>query len=296
MRRRQGFTLIELMIVIAIIAALAAVLLPALSGIVERMRFVSCSANLNGLGKQMGMYDKDQEGKFPAIRKHESATDCPDDPARVTATDSGNPAPWITTKTMARYTTDSTTDLSPLQGSTGFGMQWWVPMQEVWPLIVAGAGPDMFHCPADVGWRARPEKDRAGTNLKAYGWTNGNQYSYGIQWPFAGLTDGATVTPANLAVPYGKKVPARLVVFADQNPGGPVGVAGRQHSNHPELGCNALEKGGTVIEYFEKRMKGYNSKAGVNGNDIYVDDTATDGVPKSAYDTVIVPYQRWAMN
>ena len=52
-------------VVIAIIAILAAMLLPALSAARERARSISCVNNLNGLGKAIMMYGNDNKGYVP---------------------------------------------------------------------------------------------------------------------------------------------------------------------------------------------------------------------------------------
>ncbi len=57
--RRKGFTLIELMIVVAIIALLIAILLPSLARAREQAMQVACAANLNSIHKGMFYYAED---------------------------------------------------------------------------------------------------------------------------------------------------------------------------------------------------------------------------------------------
>ncbi len=61
----KGFTLIELMIVIAIIAILAAILLPALARARESARKISCNGNLRQIGLALIMYADEHDGRMP---------------------------------------------------------------------------------------------------------------------------------------------------------------------------------------------------------------------------------------
>lgn len=59
------FTLIELLIVIAIIAILAGMLLPALNTAKEKARTIKCSSNMTGLAKYVIMYTMDYYDYIP---------------------------------------------------------------------------------------------------------------------------------------------------------------------------------------------------------------------------------------
>ena len=66
--RHAGFTLLELLVVISIIAVLASMLLPAVGGIKARADSVSCAANLRAVGMAVQGYLQDHSFIYPEIQ------------------------------------------------------------------------------------------------------------------------------------------------------------------------------------------------------------------------------------
>src|SRR5258708_4367669 len=64
--RLPGFTLVELLVVIGIIALLIAILLPALSKAQKQARTIQCMSNIRQLGLGFIQYTQEQKGRCPA--------------------------------------------------------------------------------------------------------------------------------------------------------------------------------------------------------------------------------------
>ncbi|MEO1237073.1 MAG: type II secretion system protein [Planctomycetota bacterium] len=67
-RTPAGFSLIELLVVVGVIALLVGILLPALAGARRSAQRVTCSSNLRQLGLVFESYTQDYDGLFPSAR------------------------------------------------------------------------------------------------------------------------------------------------------------------------------------------------------------------------------------
>ncbi len=61
----RGYTLIEMLFVLAIVSLLAAIMMPVFGAVRGKAREVSCASNLRQIGQAFSMYMQDYDGRFP---------------------------------------------------------------------------------------------------------------------------------------------------------------------------------------------------------------------------------------
>jgi prepilin-type N-terminal cleavage/methylation domain-containing protein/prepilin-type processing-associated H-X9-DG protein len=124
--RRKGFTLVELLVVIGIIAVLMGILLPALNAVKRAAQRVVCGTSLGGIGKSMLIYANDYEGEFPRA--------------------GGPRSEWSTTGEIADWDSLIGTQYGRMPGAD-------VTITSSLYLLIRGydVAPEQFVCKGDVG-------------------------------------------------------------------------------------------------------------------------------------------------
>lgn len=119
----SGFTIVELLIVIVVIAILAAITIVAYNGIQERTRASSVSSALNQANKKLAIYQVDFPGQYPPDLATAGITDTGSVTYQYTVNNSVNPATYCVTATTGStsYKSSSTATTPTSGGCAGHG-------------------------------------------------------------------------------------------------------------------------------------------------------------------------------
>lgn len=123
-KTNNGFTIVELLIVIVVIAILAAITVVAYNGIQERARASATSSALNQANKKLALYQVDNPGQYPADLASIGITNSGDISYQYSVNNSTNPATYCVTATAGptSYKASSTSTTPSSGGCAGHGV------------------------------------------------------------------------------------------------------------------------------------------------------------------------------
>lgn len=237
--RRNGFTLVEMLVVIAIIAMLVALLLPAVQMVREAARRMSCSNNL----KQLGL----------ALHNYHGAYECFPGFGATTLTSFSIPAqllPFVEQENLQKLIDfDQPLYLGPNHSQT------LNPAQRG----AARTRLRLFRCPSDSQTdllEEQPGEVLAGGNYVACGgsgtgtnydlrYPTDGMFHYGSRYGFRAMTDGAsnTILMSETLLGLGKRMENYTPTPSERRR-----LAGFLSGYAPRSGAPGLTQGGTVLQ------------------------------------------------
>jgi len=161
-QKRGGFTLVELLVVIGIIAVLIGVLLPALSRARQNAMILKCAANERSLGQAMFIYASLNKGSLPTFYY-----------------DDGQLRPAIAWRSWDQALIDTVLKLN--RGNQDANVQ----ETPTW---------GVFACPADIFTRDPRQQVYTNTPIRSYA-VNQSKWGYGLSDSGSGVTNGSFKMP-----------------------------------------------------------------------------------------------------
>jgi prepilin-type N-terminal cleavage/methylation domain-containing protein len=195
---RTGFTIVELLIVIVVIAILAAITIVAYNGIQNRARISAVSSGLSQANKKLLSFAVDGNG-YPADLATIGVNDTNDVTYQYSVNNSANPATYCVTATSGSvsYKVSNTAQAPSQGGCAGHGQGGMAAITNIvpnprglhatsngWfrPLV----GADMTVA-SNVSWNSRTDWNRLA-------WNGAGNSTARLRLPLASLTNGSTYT------------------------------------------------------------------------------------------------------
>ncbi|HEY0007874.1 MAG TPA: prepilin-type N-terminal cleavage/methylation domain-containing protein [Tepidisphaeraceae bacterium] len=296
-RSTKGFTLVELLVVIGIIALLISILLPSLNRARESANRIKCSANLRSIGQAMMLYANDTAGG-KALWPRTVVKAAPNDGAVIAFSGVSSDDPFVGTGVAAN--TAGTDAQRPGDNDVTAALFLLLRTQDI--------GAAVFVCPSS---NAETDALMTGTTNetadKRGNFTGTNNLSYGISNPYANIVNGTPFAWNASGVLGGSEV----AVAADRGPiqatiTAGIGYTANQASsqnrtlnspNHNQDGQNILYSDGhvdwaTTVWAGEQKDNIYTA-AGTTGTPNFTQNSPATSVagdnPSISTDTVIRP-------